>query len=169
MTFALNQPNNGDTNWGGAVNNNFLQLQNILSNVAQTADVTTRSTSSTTYVDSGVSVALPRALSSSTNKVLIRVTISSSCSNISTPRYTLFRGGVNITPSGRDCLGFAAIPQARYMTNVCFDFLDSPGAVAVQLYSIYWKADVGTAFMGNNGVDLAYTAPTIMIAQEIPA
>jgi hypothetical protein len=162
------QPRVGSTNWGTDVNANFQKPQNILANVVQTVDVVDRASASTAWVDTGIAVTFPLPLNATTSKVLIRVSLNCTASSISTVRLTLFRGAIELTPAGRDCLALHAIPVAHYNMNVAFEFLDAPGAIAAQPYKLNWKEDSATGYLGSDGT-LGYRVPTIRTAQEIPA
>jgi hypothetical protein len=149
---------------------NITALQNILSNVVQTVDTTNRSTSSTSFVASGVQVSITPA--STSNKVLITVSGIMGASAAAGGFVTLYRsigGGADtaLTPSGVAEFGGYVITSDAYTENCSFTFLDSPATTSATIYKLYFRGNGSTIYLGRRGVDTLFDSPTIMTAQEV--
>lgn len=138
-----------------------------LRQVANSLFSTPISTSSSSYVDSGLGCSFGSNLASTGSKVRIRVTIGIiSASTLSTPIFTLFRGATDLTPGGVSGLAGETIDSANYRRQITFEFVDSPGSVTPGTYKLYWKTNSGTAYL-NQSQDGSQTAVSTMVIEEI--
>lgn len=143
-------------------------------NVAVTEDTTNRSTTSTSYTASGVSVSLVHPLRSTASRV--KWSISGAVGHgDGTPITTIEvrRGSTSITPAGVNGhidmrnLENSAGSESSVVAPFAYFSTDTPGAVAQPTYEIYWKTDAGTAYLGRRGGDTALDSPTVIMAEEI--
>lgn len=136
-------------------------------NVVQTVDTTNRSTTSTSYVSSSISVTITP--SSNTSKVRI------SCFGIAGTSLagggflslTLYRDGVDLTPSGVNGMTEVVLTSSGFVATFAFDYIDSPATTSATTYTLYFKTASGTGYIGRRGVDTTVDAPTFITATEI--
>lgn len=133
-----------------------------------TVDTTNRSTTSTSYAASGVSVSITPV--STSNKVRIRVHAMVGHSTIGGKVFlTLKRGATDLTPSGVNSFTAARIGEGFDIENVTFEFEDSPSSTSALSYEIYWKVAAGTGRLGRRHSDTDFDCPTIIVVEEIAA
>lgn len=119
---------------------------------AQTTDTTDRSTSSTTLVTTtGVTATFGSAVTSGSS-VLIQVQglVGGSATGV-TPEFQLYRntGGGDAAVSG--ALFAAEINNNSGVVTLNLVFLDTSPGTAASSYTLYWKTDIGTAYLGRAG------------------
>jgi len=134
--------------------------------VIHTQDTTNRTTTSTSYVDSSVSVT--GTLTDSANKFRIRVHGSIDNGSDSFVYFTLYRDTTDLTPAAVNCLqgnDFAVGSTAI----LAFEFEDSPADTSSHTYKLYWKCDAGTSYLGRDQTGGLIDAPTFMTLEEISA
>jgi hypothetical protein len=120
-----------------------LQVVNTTLNGSQT------STSSSTFVTSGFSLAITPT--SSTSKILIFASLAATNTNpTSSVTFTLYRGATQLNANG---LGvYQNYSGSGYQqVQVAFNYLDSPSTTSSTTYTIYFKqSGGGTAYCGNS-------------------
>jgi len=113
-------------------------LQNVKSDTA--------TMSSTTFAATGLSQAITPA--STSNKVLIRASLSCACGTSTQGFLKLQRNGTDInignTAGSRTRVTTTFLPQnSGTMSSVSIEFLDSPASVSAQTYTVAWASSVG--------------------------
>ncbi len=147
--------------------------------VVQGTKTDTASTTSTTFVDTGVSVAITPA--STSNDILIMAFIS--CGGTTAfsyiyPRFQLVRGSTNIieadTASNRTLTTTTAeIQNANGMTNASISYLDSPSTTSATTYKLQYSTSTsgGTVYVNRTATDTDSSAfvrgTSVIIAMEI--
>jgi hypothetical protein len=124
--------------------------------VVTTTSALNASTSSTTFVTTGLSAAITPT--SSTSKILIMVSACVGQANYQGDcRYTVFRGtvaGTNLAVGTNSCMAltYTAINYPAYC-NVGINYVDSPATTSSTTYTIGFLTSSGadTAYFGNNG------------------
>ena len=121
---------------------NVIQVVNTTLNGSQT------STTSSSFVSSGFSLAITPT--SSTSKILIFASLAATNTNpTSSVVFTLYRGATQLNANG---LGvYQNYSGSGYQqVQVAFNYLDSPSTTSSTTYTIYFKqAGGGTAYCGN--------------------
>jgi hypothetical protein len=143
-----------------------VSASSVILQTAETQDITTRSTSSTTYVNSGITAVLSSNLSNSSNKVRIRVSGFTSNSTTSTSQLTLFRDSSDITPVGRTAIMIFTLPFGGYLLPFAFEFIDTPGSTTPAVYKLYCKTQTGTLYIGADSTDTV-KGQTTMVLEEL--
>jgi len=135
--------------------------------VKQLVDTTNRSTTSTSFVTTSISLALDNNLRNTDSKVLISVNgvIGASQQMIST--LTLNDGSVDLHPGAVGGLHAGSNADNNSLDAFAFEFLDDTiASTTPKEYILRWKVQVGSGFLGTRGsgsIDL----PTIMTLKEI--
>lgn len=162
--------NTGAFTLGSGLTNSTNDLQvaaGVPLQIAQTVDVTNRSTTSLSFVDS--SVAAPAITPASTsNKVLITVSGIMGASSSSAGFLELRRGTTSLTPAGVNEFIGLVITDGNYTESFSISFLDSPATTSATTYRLYFKSGAGaTIYLGRRGADTLFDSPTIITVQEI--
>lgn len=154
--------------------NDFADLVESYQNVGgsgvimQTAFTTSNAnitTTSTSMVDSGITVTLPNNLQSVTSSVRLRACINFTNSNVSNVNFTMYRGAVDLTPGGSNEMVTVSIPGANYGQSATVEWVDTPGTTTPATYHIYWSVSAGTgAISYTQG---GYVGNTTFIAEEL--
>jgi len=122
---------------------NVIQVVNATLNGSQT------STTSSSFVSSGFSLAITPT--SSTSKILIFASLAATNTNpTSSVTFTLYRGATQLNANG---LGvYQNYSGSGYQqVQVAFNYLDSPSTTSSTTYTIYFKqSGGGTAYCGNS-------------------
>ena len=112
------------------------------------------STTSTSFVDSGLSASITP--SSTSSKVLVRYSMPQYNNTASRYVYsTLFRGtvsGTNLAP-GSEGMGVSRISNESVVATVGGEFLDSPSTTSSQTYTVVFKCNGGQATAQINGTN----------------
>lgn len=137
----------------------------------QTVDTTNRSTTSTSYVTSNVSASITP--SSASNRVRVTVQGIAGFSAVLVADFTLDRSGTLLTPAGVNSFATlrpATSDVADSVTPFSFSFVDSPATTSSRTYSLFWKTNGGTLYLGRRGSDTNIdTVSAVITLQEIPA
>jgi hypothetical protein len=122
--------------------------------VASTTKTDTFTTSSTSFVDiTGLSVAITP--SSSSNKILVSVVVHCGSPAI-TPRFLVLRGATSIgigDANGsrqRASFGTGYAIDTNQMTNMSWQFLDSPATTSSTTYKVQCMSDGGTFYINRS-------------------
>jgi hypothetical protein len=116
---------------------------------------TDATTTSTSFVTTGLSASITPTSSSS--KILIFVTISDpyNASVAQTGTFTVYRGATNIAPSGSGAakaFGFYwTNSSGPYQHSLSFNYLDSPATTSATTYTVYFATAGGTLYTAING------------------
>jgi hypothetical protein len=121
--------------------------------VVQALSQAVNSTTSTTYVSTPITVSLTPISTSS--KVLIQVSLGTSFSNNSstTSPITVYRNSTDLATTVN---GFA-LSSATGNLPVSFTFLDSPSTTSSTSYTVYFKTNSNTAYVGGTNGGVAVT------------
>ena len=132
----------------------------IVQQVISAVSTTSASTTSTSFVTSGISATITP--SNSANKILALVSCAADTGNTNTQaNITLYRGGTNL---GNASNGFAGVFNGgnRSIGDTSFMYLDSPATTSATTYTIY--INTGS---GNNITLGLQSVPTSIILLEI--
>jgi hypothetical protein len=134
--------------------------------IKDSMDETDRSTTSTTYVASGMTITLNNPLQESGNKVRVRFLICVSASAVSTLSFTIKRGSTFITPAGSDNIVAVGVAAAQVQQNILVEIYDTPNTTTPQTYELWYKISTGTLYC-NYVPTTGYASPTIMTIEEL--
>jgi hypothetical protein len=133
--------------------------------ITQTVDTTNRSTTNTSYETSNVSAAITP--SSTSAKVLIRVTGLMGGGGGNEMWLTLLRGVTALTPSGVDGFIAASDISSTVSYPFAFEYLDSPNTTSATTYAVHFKVSAGTGWLGRRGSNTTIDVPTIITLTEV--
>lgn len=133
--------------------------------VVQTVDTTNRSTTSTSFTSTGVSVSITP--SSTSNKILLIAHWTDGHSDANACRYTFYRDSTDLTPSGVNGLYDRIGITSTQAQNATMTYLDSPSTTSAISYTIRWKVTADTAYMGRRSSSTTVDGPTVLTAIEI--
>lgn len=142
-------------------------------NVAETQDVTNRSTTSASFVDTAIAVALPHPLRSTASRVQVEFSGQRGHTNTGqVGSFEIRRDTTSITPAGVNAhletlSGDAGGAYSTPTATVAYKCIDAPGSVSATTYRLYWKTTGGTLYLGRRGSDTTIDSPTVLIAEEI--
>ena len=124
--------------------------------VVQGVLTTQASTTSTTFVTTGLSVSITPQ--SSTSKIL--VTVNGVGQSLSTNYcfYTIYRGATNLAAVGFNEISSSSVGQSL---SICF--LDSPATTSATTYALYFKVGSSTGYVN----DTANSMTSTITVQEI--
>jgi hypothetical protein len=112
--------------------------------VVQNVVVVNNSTTSSSFVTSGVSVSITPTIASS--KILIISTgVGYNANNASQSDYTLYRNSTNLAA---DMMAQIYTSGGSFEGSIAMHFLDSPATTSATTYAVYYKASSGTAYYG---------------------
>lgn len=137
--------------------------------VASTVDQTQRTTTSTSLVASGVSATLANNLASTTNDVLILVTVAVSMTAGFALKFQIHDGtAVQFAQDiyWRSDADTVSEPQNE-INYISFSFRDSNPGVTPLVYALQWTTASGTAGMNKRQADAAVYGITTMTLMEI--
>jgi hypothetical protein len=133
----------------------------VVLQVVQTTSTSILSTTSVSFVTSGLSASITPKFA--TSKILAMVTATGGGVSGSQAKYTLYRGATSLN------LGFS-LAQGYYVNiaaqfSIAFNLLDSPATTSSTTYTVYFGNDNnnGAIYLGLNG------SPTIITLMEIAA
>ncbi|OGG76609.1 hypothetical protein A2950_02300, partial [Candidatus Kaiserbacteria bacterium RIFCSPLOWO2_01_FULL_55_19] len=116
-------------------------------NIVQTVDNTARSTTATTYTNTGIAATITPTLSSS--KVLIQVDSCGSVTSTSSGYFTIARGSTDLSGSaGYFNRVYDDVGGGAMRNHFSFSYLDSPNTTGAVTYNMQYKSD------GNVGGDI---------------
>jgi len=128
--------------------------------VIQTVTNTTTSqvsTSSTSFVSATLAVSITPT--SSSNKVFVIVNTTAQGSTTNSLYYTIYRGATNL---GGASLGMALFSNGNGNEfPFGMSYLDSPNSTSSTTYTVYFRTNTGSVFMGENNVVTSITAMEI--------
>ena len=137
----------------------FYPTGGIVQVVSTTPDLAQAGTSSTSYVSSGLSLAItPKSTSS---KILILCNFSASTNNGRAHRMTIYRGSTNIAPDDGLARIYTASGGDSWHT-LGINFLDNPSTTSEVTYTLYHKSEGGSAVYLYPG---GYTAPSLTLME----
>lgn len=139
--------------------------------VVQTFDTFQATTTSGTMSDLTSVTITP---SSSTNKILVRFLAHVEMSSSATCGIRLQRNGTSIGLGSGGTVSKIILSQGYggvNGSNMCYEFLDSPGSTSAITYKIQWAVDGGTAYYnrGVSNVGGFYTDASTLTALEVVA
>lgn len=115
----------------------------VLQVVSNQISISQASTTSTSYVTTGISLAITPKFS--TSKIYICISVNTFCTpNLG--RYTVYRNSTNVDSSS----GGLSVSGNSYANNV-ISVLDSPATTSSTTYTLYFKADSGSIYAGITG------------------
>jgi hypothetical protein len=142
--------------------------------VVQNVDTTLRSTASTSFVTTGISVTITPSASDS--KILLMMDGVIGYSTGLHGRMTVYKdvagaGAAALTvPGSLDC--FRANGESDTATGcanaIGFCYLDSPATTSELVYTMYWHTQGSTAYIGQEYANTT-TCPTMFTAMEVLA
>jgi hypothetical protein len=133
--------------------------------VVQATSTSTPTTTSTSYVTTGLSGSITP--SSATSKVLIFYALTLNATNLNYfVAHTAFRGTVAGTNLATDNLGFIQSGANSMRLNVNSQFLDSPSTTSATTYTVGFKVESGQTGSVNPG---AGNSTAVLILMEIAA
>lgn len=133
-----------------------------------TTSATQYSTTSTSMVALSPGITISITPSSTSSKVLLNY----SCfgANNAQPRFTIYRAGSDLIPSGVSIFAGTFSPDQYELQNSAFNYLDSPSTTSSTSYELYWRSDGGTTvYLGRRANDTVMTIPTTITLMEIGA
>lgn len=135
--------------------------------VVQSVYTTNPSTTSTSYVTSGLSASItPSSIASN-----VRVQVTSAAGNTGTGpqsvEITIYRGATPLTLSSTTGFAVARTEANDDLVSLNVDYIDSPSTTSSVTYTIYFKVDASTGYLGRRGVDTAFLIPTVITLTEI--
>jgi hypothetical protein len=167
---------NADINASAAIVSTKLSGTGKVLQVISASELSTFSTSSTSYVDvTNMSISITP--SSASNKVLIMFFAQGTTSGSDTGHIRLNKDGtalfIGTTSSSRQSatVGITDGSGLSTIANLSFSYLDSPNTTSSTTYKITMRANTGTAYIGRSQVDgdaAGYPrTPTSLIIMEI--
>jgi len=135
--------------------------------VVQTVDTTNRSTSSTSFVDSGISVTITPSSVSSRISLSVNGIAGTSALTSASARFTLYRDSTPLTPSGTAQMSVVTLPSNLYADNFIINFIDSPSTISAVTYKLYFLASSDTAYIGRRGQNTSYDVATVFTASDL--
>ena len=128
---------------------------------------TSVSTSSTSFVTTGLAASITP--SSSSNKVLVTVSVADvyTGANGQSAYFTIYRNSTNISPASgtgqNQAFSLIWANSSIVQANATFSYLDSPATTSATTYTVYFTASAGTVTVSINNL-----ASTIIL-QEVAA
>ena len=143
-----------------------------LGQVVQTVDTTNRSSTSSSFVSTGVEVSITPSATSS--KVLLLCDYSLGIDTDARRNHTLtfYRDSTDLTPSGVNGMINCVMPGTNatyHLFPQSMSFLDSPSSTSSITYKLMWKINGDTHYLGRKGNNTDQDAPSILTAMEILA
>ena len=131
------------------------QTGSVLQVVTNTTNVQV-STSSTSFVSATLAVSITPA--SSSNKVFVIVTTQTQGSTTNSMYYTIYRGATNLGGT----LGMVVFSNGNGNSfPFTMSYLDSPSSTSSTTYTVYFRTNTGSVFMGENNTVTSITAMEI--------
>ena len=112
------------------------------------------STSSSTFISSGLSASITPKFSSSKILALVFVNQAYNSSGGTSVFITLYRGSTNLQPTGSGTnanFGQVYANSSALLCNNTFTFLDSPATTSSTTYTVYWATGGGAGYLNQNG------------------
>ena len=114
------------------------------------------STSSTSFVSATLAVSITPA--SSSNKVFVIVTTQTQGSTTNSMYYSIYRGATNLGGT----LGMVVFSNGNGNSfPFTMSYLDSPSSTSSTTYTVYFRTNTGSVFMGENNTVTSITAMEI--------
>ena len=122
---------------------------------------TNTSTSSGSYVTTGIAVSITPIFS--TSKVLVTITGGQCDYNATQAIFTIYRGGTDLALNAYGFSCFYSSAAGEMQTPLSGQYLDSPATTSSTTYTIYFKkgAGSGTVYIGTNGNSVTISAMEI--------
>ena len=122
---------------------------------------TNTSTSSGSYVTTGIAVSITPIFS--TSKVLVTITGGQCDYNATQAIFTIYRGGTDLALNAYGFSCFYNSAAGEMQTPLSGQYLDSPATTSSTTYTIYFKkgAGSGTVYIGTNGNSVTISAMEI--------
>lgn len=123
-------------------------------------------TTSTSFVDTGITVTITPKFS--TSKILVLVDLSGGAT--SAVAYRLVRNSTNLSVSTIGTINgtFGSYPANQNLVSASgFNFLDSPATTSATTYKIQLAVDTGTASINRRTVDLTFGYTSSITVLEI--
>ena len=135
--------------------------------VVSTTSTTQYSTTSTSMVGLSPAISVSITPSSTSSKILLNCSLAFGANNAQ-PRFTIYRGGSDLIPSGVTIFAGTYSDNQYKLQNSAFNYLDSPATNSSTSYELYWRSDGGTtAYLGRRANDTVMTIPTTITLMEI--
>ena len=147
-----------------------------ITQIVSTYSTTAISTTSTSFVDSGISATITP--SSASNKILIQSTLNLGSSDTQSLYFKLYNGSSEITAAtnsnASDEAAFLAALNhpsgAQFdIDTICHNFLYSPSTTSATTIKIYWRCDTGTAYINRYGYSTAVGGGSALTLMEVSA
>ena len=107
----------------------------------------TTSTTSTSFVDLGLSVSITPTSTSSLVEITFSVYVGSSNGNLVS--VNIVRGATNIA-QGANCTAATLVPSSG-LNCLSLTFIDSPATTSSTTYKLQWKTNANTAYLNRRG------------------
>jgi len=115
------------------------------------------STSSTSFVSATLAVSITP--SSTSSKVFVIVTSTSQGSTTNSMYYTIYRGATNLGGATAGMLVFSNGNGNSFPFGM--SYLDSPSSISSTTYTVYFRTNTGSVFMGETNTVTSITAMEI--------
>ena len=144
--------------------------------VVSTYSTTHISTTSTSFVDSGISATITP--SSSSSKILIQSTFNVGASTVQTVYFKLYNGSSEITAAtnGNSSDGSAFTGGINHPSGAQFDidqvghnFLYTSNTTSATTIKVYWRCDGGTAYINRYGYSTSVGGGSALTLYEVAA
>lgn len=168
-TLKVLRVNAGETDaeWATASSGSAYVIQS-----KEVTDTTNRSTTSTSFVATGVEATLDNALKDTGSRVRIRVSGYVGGSTTAGVLFTLFSWNgateTDLKPVAVNALAGVLITSSAGLEDFqIIDFIHSPGSTTPLTYRLAWSTNAGTANLGRRNSDTFYDLPTYMTLEEL--
>ena len=162
LTGTIPSGNIATSSLAAAATGKFLQC-------VSTTSARQYSTTSTSMVALSPGITISITPSSTSSKVLLNCSLAFGANNAQ-PRFTIYRAGSDLIPSGVSIFAGTFSPDQYELQNSAFNYLDSPSTTSSTSYELYWRSDGGTTvYLGRRANDTVMTIPTTITLMEIGA
>ena len=158
--MAVSTIDNSGISASAAISTSKLGTGAVLQVVTNTV-ATNTSTSSSSYVTTGIAVSITPIFS--TSKVLVTITGGQCDYNATQAIFTIYRGGTDLAVNSYGFSCFYNSAAGEMQTPLSGQYLDSPATTSSTTYTIYFKkgAGSGTVYIGTNGNSVTISAMEI--------
>ena len=135
---------------------------------AYTEDLTARSTTSTSFTTTSISIVLPNTLASSSARIRIHANMKIDSDASRLFYFTLHDGTGELTQSGMHGMAHMQTHSGQgYKENMDFIYEEVVSSTTPKTYSLYWKVNAGTGYLGSDQTGTGTRVPTIMTIEEL--
>ena len=168
MPTIIDGTNGVDKIAAGAIEKADLPAGSVLQ-VIQSVKTDTSSTASTSFGDiSGLSTSITPT--SSSNKILVVVTLNGCVNATNNTSFNLVRGSTALAqPDGTGTYkaSFNLFNNGQGSQSTGLTFLDSPATTSATTYKIQWRVDAGTSLINRHNSGTDYNSVSSITVMEI--